>query len=215
MGDDAIVVFVPGMAGDVTQVDNRSPYQIKQFGEVSARFVGGRVGAEALKVLLAMEQAAGPLVAGRVRDADAEDPAARPEPERLARCLRTRREGSADGRRHRVDVRQGDRAARRAARARSRSPRSKCRRSRSARRCSCRARPSTSASTDWTSRPAADSRSRFPVSLANDCVGYVPTEEALGPRGGGYETRLTSYSNLEPTAGRKIADAAIELIARH
>ncbi len=58
MGDEAIVVFVPGMAGDVTQVDNRSPFAIKQFGEVAARFVGGRVGAEALKVLLAMEQGA-------------------------------------------------------------------------------------------------------------------------------------------------------------
>ena len=61
MGEQAVVVFLPGAAGDVTQVDNRSPHQIKQFGEVSARFVGGRVGAEAVKVLLAMEQGAGPL----------------------------------------------------------------------------------------------------------------------------------------------------------
>ena len=52
----------------------------------------------------------------------------------------------------------------------------------------------------------------FPVELANGCTGYVPTLAAFDPKtGGGYETRLTAYSNLEITAGDQMRDAALEL----
>jgi len=210
MGDQAVVVFLQGMAGDVTQVDNRSPYQIKQFGEVSSRYVGGRVGAEALKTLLAIEQAAGPLGPVAARTQMLKIPRRAPKPERVARALeivqqdpsqvdatdwtfakeivvldaRVKKEPVADVEVQAVQVGPVVMLA-------------------------CPAEYFCQFGLDI--KAGSKFPLTFPVSLANDCIGYVPTEEALGPQGGGYETRLTSYSNLEPTAGRQIADALIAL----
>ena len=49
------------------------------------------------------------------------------------------------------------------------------------------------------------------VEMANGCVGYTPPEEEFGEHGGGLETRLSDYRNLEPGACRCIFDASIRL----
>ena len=50
----------------------------------------------------------------------------------------------------------------------------------------------------------------FVVSLANGCVGYVPTPQAFV--GGGYEPRTARSSKLCPDAGDRIAASAIRLL---
>jgi len=210
MGERAIVVFLPGMAGDVTQVNNRSPYQVKQSGEASARLVGGRVGAEALKVILANEQAAGPLGTVAFKTETLQIPRRAPKPERVSRCLKIVQQDAS-----KVDATEWTFAkeivlldARLA-----KEPIAEV----EVQAIQVGPVVLLSSPAEYFCQFGLDMKAgskfplTFPVSLANDCVGYVPTEEALGPRGGGYETRLTSYTNLEPKAGRRIADAAIGL----
>ena len=58
MGPDCVVVFLQGPCGDITQVNNLNPY-VNLGPEDWCRFVGGRIGAEAVKVLLSI--ARGPM----------------------------------------------------------------------------------------------------------------------------------------------------------
>ncbi len=210
MDPDAVVVFLQGAAGDITQVDNKSPYR-GPTGDESARLVGGRVGAEAVKVMLSMPR--GTLTPVDYSAEVLKIPRRKPAPEKVKHSLEIaardpksmdatewtfakeivmlddiiRREPTADVEVQAVQV----------------------------------------GPVVYLSNPAEyfcqfgldiKKGSPFPITsvveLANGCVGYVPSEDALSKGGGGYETRLTAYSNLEPAGGRKIANACISLARR-
>ena len=206
-GKDAVVVFLAGASGDITQVDNRSPHTYPG-GERWAQIVGGKVGAEALKVLLTMEPGILTPVAARSRVWEIKRRP--PSPERLKVALAIVQE----------DPKKADATTRTFAKETvvldallKKSPTAEVEVQ------AVQVGPAVFVTTpaEYFCRYGLEIKAgsgfpfTFPVSLANGCVGYVPTEDAFGPHGGGYETRLTSYSNLEITAGTQMRDAGIAL----
>ena len=210
LGPQTVVLFLPGACGDVTQVDNLSPYA-RPSGEQWARLVGGRVGAEAVKVLLI--QPSGVLTPLETRRKVWRIRRRAPSPERVRRAYELvqqdpKQVGETEWTFAKETV-----------------------------LLDALLKVSPDAEVEvqavqigpalFLTNPAelfcqlgldlkAGSGFPFtlPVELANGCVGYVPTEEAFGPGGGGYETRLTSYSNLDITAGAQIVKAGLELAAQ-
>jgi hypothetical protein len=210
MGKDCVVVFLQGFSGDITQVDNLNPY-VNPAPEDWARLVGARIGAEAVKAWL--RAARGPLVPlaarSRVLDIDRRVPS----PERLRRSRELVQKTPLDAAGYtdwafakEIVLLDALLAARRAEEVEVQA---------------IQIGPAV-----LLANPAEmfcqygldlKARSRFPftfpVGYANGFNGYVPTAEAFGPQGGGYETRLTSCSNLEVAAGRRILEASLELAA--
>ncbi|NOY82006.1 MAG: hypothetical protein GXP31_13500 [Kiritimatiellaeota bacterium] len=213
MGRDTVTVFLNGACGDVTQVNNLS-LRTPEFGEYRAREVGARVGAEAVKVLVGSPS-------GEVRSlAKAREvlriSRRRPSPESIVKCRQLVEDGLESGEtgttewtfaKERLVL---DYLVRKQpevpveVQALQVGP------------ALFLANPS-----EFFCRLGLDIKdgSAFPftfvVELANGGVGYVPTPEALDPMtGGGYETVLTSYSNLAPDAGPRIVQASLELAAR-
>jgi neutral ceramidase len=203
----APVVFLQGASGDVTQVDNRSPY-VRPAPEAWAQFVGGRVGAEAVKVLLSIPR--GSEVPLDTRQKTWTIKRRVPSPAHVSQA----REIIARGKRapdltdwifaketilldHLIAI---EPAVEVEVQALQIGP------------VVCVSNPA-----EYFVQFGLDIKRgskfpfTFPVELANGCVGYVPTDEAFGPAGGGYETRLTAYSNLEITAGRQFAETGIAL----
>lgn len=208
MGPDCVVIFLAGASGDVTQVNNLNPYR-NRTGEDWARFVGARVGAEAVKVLLSMPR--GEMIPLDVRSKVMEIKRRSPDPERVKQCIQLVKKspeevGSTEWTFAKEIVLldaliKNEPFEQIEVQALQIGP------------------------VVFITNPAEyfcqyglEIKSKspftftFPVSLANGSVGYVPVKDAFGPGGGGYETRLTSYSNLEIDTGDKIADASVELV---
>jgi neutral ceramidase len=208
MRSDAPVVFLQGASGDVTQVDNLALTE-PQFGERWRRYVGTRVGAEALKVMVTAERGSHtPVVAAT---SDIRLRRRRPNPESIARSREVVDEGLRSGRfttdwtfakeRILVDY-------------------------------ICEREPEFTTTLQALQigetvilansaelfcelglemKQESPFARTFVVELANGCIGYVAPEHAFEPQEGGYETVLTSYSTAEVGAGAKLTRASIEL----
>ena len=207
---DAVVVFLQGACGDITQVDNRNPYRHPtqdRWGQI----VGCRVGAEAVKVLVSMNR--GSLWPVDAKQAVWNIKRRIPKPERVKKCREMVKKnpaevGSAEWTFAKETVLLDALIAK--------SPTAEVEVQ------AIQVGPAV-----FVSNPAeffvelgllikknSPLEFTFPVELANGCTGYVPTAEALGPTGGGYETRLTAYSNLEPSAGNQMVEAGLKLIGQ-
>ena len=211
-GDHLPVVFLQGFSGDITQVNNLNPYH-HPAPDDWMRLVGGAVGEAAARVLLATGR-------GELSPLDAASAIVKirrrvPDPARVERCYAL----VAQGRPH-----SGDLTAWLFAKeivlldARlKREPVADVEVQ------ALQVGPAVFISTPGEMfvefglalKKSSPFPFTFPVELANDFIGYIPTEEAFDPlAGGGYETRLTSYSNLEPSAGRQMVEAALALVRK-
>jgi len=208
MGRDAVVVFLNGACGDVTQVDNLNVVGTDR-GERNSRFVGTRVGAEVLKVLVTAEPGELAPLDGRAEVLRIPRRAPSSEHVRISLELVQREQpGTAEWTSAREIVLLD------ALLEREPVPDVELQ--------AVQIGPAV-----FVANPAElfcqlgldiKAGSPFPftylVELANGSVGYVPTEDAFGPHGGGYETRLTKYSNLEVAAGTKIVKGSLRLLHR-
>lgn len=208
LGADIPVVFLQGACGDITQVDNLDPFAPKN-GDFYAQLIGGCVGAEALKILFRAERNAGPYpVDAKVKTWRI--PRRIPTPDRVARCLemvkKNPKEVGSTAWTFAKEIVLLD-----ALIAKERDVEVEVQ--------ALQVGPVVCFTTpaEYFVEFGLEFKQRshfpisFPVELANGCVGYVPTEEAFSQHGGGYETRLTSYSNLDVTAGRQMLEAGLAL----
>jgi len=207
MGKDATVVFLTGACGDVTQIDNLSLNPI-EIGESAARRVGQCVGAEVLKVLVKAQP--GELLPIAAKQEVLRIRRLVPNPERVKRSIEIARQDPAKCDRTEWNFAKKlvlldalvakEPVADVEIQAIQIGP------------AVFLANPAEFfAQSGLDVKAASPFPFTFVVEMANGCVGYTPPEEEFTEHGGGFETRLTEYRNLEPTACRQITESSLRL----
>jgi hypothetical protein len=207
-GASANVVFLQGYCGDITQVDNQNPYR-QPTGLEYAKFVGGRIGAEANKVLLTAVRGDAGAIAARTRVMRI--PHRIPNPERVKHCLEIAQRDPTS-----VDATEWTFAKEiivlDAMLSREKDVEVETQAIQIGPAACVTGPGEMFCDFGLELKKNSPFKFTFPVELANGSVGYVPTEEAFGDHGGGYETRLTSYSNLEIHAGTRLTAEGTALL---
>lgn len=212
-GDEALTVFLNGACGDITQVDNQSP-RPSEFGEAFGAAVGRTVGAEAVKVIEHLAVNAERLAEVELGAISQiiEIPMRPVTPEKLksAKAYLKKNPEIMEGRRiyEEDQVRMSEWL-------------------KSEPNVPTEIQAIRIGDVGLVSNPAEyfcifgldiKSKSPFPqtmvVELANGCIGYVPDEKALGPKGGGYEPAHACSSKLVAEAGKMIAKKSVELLKK-
>jgi len=207
-GPETKVVFLQGACGDVTQVNNLDLHA-NPDGDAWSQMVGGRVGAEAVKVLVGMSLTRVANVPVDFRQKVWQIPRRVPDPERVKAAYELAPKDPKDGGSDWVWAKETvllDALI-------AKTPKVEVEvQAIQVGPVVCISDPAEYfCQYGLALKTGSGFPMTFPVELANGDVGYVPTLEAFGPNGGGYETRLTGYSNLEITAGDQFRDAGLRL----
>ena len=208
-GDGVVVVFLQGFSGDVTQVDNLDPTETPS-GVDYARLVGGRVGAEAVKVLLSMNPGPPQPITTAVKEYI--EGRRIPGQERVAKAKATIA-NSAINQSSAEWVFAKEIVLLDAQLSKQRSVAVELQAIAIGPAVYISAPGEMFVELGLEIRKASKFTFTNPVSLANGCVGYVPTLSAFDEHGGGYEQRLSSYTNLVPDAGPRMVRESIRLIS--
>lgn len=211
-GESAVVVFLNGTSGDVTQVDNSTPAGRMVAGEASAMLVGGSVGAEAVKVLLDVFNRTTTSVEVEHTHQILDIPRRKPSPERVSESRKIAVERPKEAAKLNDWIWAKEIVMLDAMIAKEPVRKVEVQAIQVGPAVFVTSPAEYFCEFGLQQKKASPFPFTYPVSLANGCVGYVPTLKSFGENGGGYETRLTSYSNLIPEAGDQIRDAGIELI---